>query len=66
MIITLNDVPHELAEGTSLADFLDGLSTPATGIAIAIEGRVVPRADWSATRLVDGQKLILIHAVSGG
>lgn len=66
MIITLNDKPHELPEGASLADFVAGLGLADGGVAVAIEGSVVPRADWPSTRLADGQKLILIHAVSGG
>ncbi|MDR2138397.1 MAG: sulfur carrier protein ThiS [Tannerella sp.] len=66
MTIILNDKPHEVAEGTSLAAFIARLGLQPQGIAVAIHSEVVPKDRWKDTILSDRLELILIHAVSGG
>jgi sulfur carrier protein len=36
------------------------------GVAVAVEGEVVPRSEWDATRLREGQQVDVLHAVQGG
>ena len=64
--VKLNDREYTVAEGTSLAAFIEGLGLSPRGIAIAMEGRVVPKTRWADTILADAMELMLIHAVSGG
>jgi sulfur carrier protein len=66
MNIILNDKPYEVAEGVSLAFFVESLGLKPQGIAVAINDEVVPKDRWTETFLTDHQKIILIHAVSGG
>lgn len=66
MIVKLNDVRHEVAEGVSLAAFLERLGIQSKGVAVAIDYQVIPKDEWEAFVLTDGQELMLIHAVSGG
>ncbi|MDR1672014.1 MAG: sulfur carrier protein ThiS [Bacteroidales bacterium] len=66
MNIILNDKPYEAAEGVSLASFVESLGLKPQGIAVAINGEVVPKDQWAETFLFDRQEIMLIHAVSGG
>ena len=36
------------------------------GIAVAVDGTVVPRSEWDATELEDGQKVEVVGAIQGG
>ena len=38
----------------------------AKGVAVAINGTVVPRGEWPSTRLGTGDEIEVIHAVQGG
>ena len=66
MIIKLNDKPYEVAEGTTLEEFIKNLDIQMQGVAVAVNYEVIPKNGWSATALTDGMTLMLIHAVSGG
>ena len=64
--ITLNEKPYELAAHTSVANFIASLELPTKGIAVAINYEVVPKEQWEAVQLADGNELMIVHAVSGG
>ncbi|KQP73328.1 MULTISPECIES: sulfur carrier protein ThiS [unclassified Methylobacterium] len=42
-----------------------GLDSPQ-GIAIALNGAVVRRRDWAATRLAEGDRVEIVRAMQGG
>ncbi len=66
MTVTVNGVRWELPEEATLADVLARLDVPARGVAVAVDGAVVPRAWWPATALADGAGLEVLTAVQGG
>jgi sulfur carrier protein len=68
MTIWLNGHASEVAPGTSLADAIDSMAAPldGRGIAAAVDGEVVPRDQWEATELADGQRVEVVQAVQGG
>ena len=66
MIVKLNEKPYEIAAGTTLDKFIEGLDIQLQGLAIAIDYEVVPKNLWRETPLDDGMALMMIHAVSGG
>lgn len=66
MKIKLNEKTYDVAEGTTLAKFLEELNIKPQGIAVAINYCVVPKNKWSETVLTDKLEMMLIHAVSGG
>jgi sulfur carrier protein len=66
MIVTINGAPHDLSDGTSLADAVSLLTASATGVAAAINGAVVRRTEWEGTGLADGDSVEVITAVQGG
>jgi sulfur carrier protein len=66
MTVTVNGVRWELLEGATLADVLARLDVAGRGVAVALDGAVVPRASWPATALADGAGVEVLTAVQGG
>jgi sulfur carrier protein len=70
MRIELHGEPVELADGASLGDAvrakLGGEEPARRGLAVALDGEVVPRAEWDSTELVDGGRVEVLAAIQGG
>ncbi|HEX8689820.1 MAG TPA: sulfur carrier protein ThiS [Solirubrobacterales bacterium] len=68
MRIELNGRPRELPAGATLADAVreSGAGAEARGVAVALDGEVVPRARWGSTALANGQKVEVLAAIQGG
>jgi len=68
MRVELNGERRQLADGSTLADAVraSGVEQEARGVAVALEGEVVPRAEWSSTTLADGQRVEVLAAIQGG
>jgi len=66
MTVTVNDIPYEMAEGTTLDEFIESLNIQIQGIAVAIDYEVIPKSAWKETILTEGIALMMIHAISGG
>jgi thiazole synthase len=71
MRIELNGEPLELPAGACLADAVRAkLGAEADesprGVAVALDGEVVPRADWAATALEEGRRVEVLAAIQGG
>jgi thiazole synthase len=68
MRIELNGTPHELPAAATLADAVleSGANRDARGVAVALDGHVVPRGDWDSTRLRDGDRVEVLAAIQGG
>ncbi|HVK39571.1 MAG TPA: sulfur carrier protein ThiS [Candidatus Kapabacteria bacterium] len=65
--IVLNGEPRELV-ADSVRDLLEALGVDASrpGVAVALNDRVVRRALWESTRIVDGDRVEVITAMQGG
>jgi thiazole synthase len=67
MRIELNGEPREMPNGSCLADAARTAGVEgAHGVAIALGGEVVPRAEWDATPLAEGSKVEVLAAIQGG
>jgi sulfur carrier protein len=69
MKVELNGNPIELASGATVATAVLEAGADAgngRGVAVAVDGEVVPRASWSQTRLQSGQSVEVVRAVQGG
>ena len=69
MRIELNGEQRELPEGATLADAVrESGAEPAAprGLAVALDGEVVPRGEWAATALSEGRKVEVLAAIQGG
>ena len=66
-MIKINGVTEELAVAT-VAALLEarGIAAGARGVAVALNGSVVPRATWAETKLSAGDAVEIIKAMSGG
>jgi sulfur carrier protein len=64
--VTLNGERRELPDGATVAAALEAVDAPPEGVAVAVDGEVVPRGEWSATPLDEGQQVEVLHAVQGG
>jgi sulfur carrier protein len=65
--VLVNDQPHALAgDGTLLALMGELGMADRPGVAAAVNGTVVPRAQWPARALAKGDKVLLIRATQGG
>jgi sulfur carrier protein len=56
-------------DGTpNLAALLDelGLGPAARGVAVAVDGEVVPRSQWADLTLADGSRVEVVDAIQGG
>lgn len=63
---TVNDQACSAPGGTHLEAFLHDKFGERAGIAIALDGTVVPRAKWAATSLSEGMEILIIEATQGG
>ena len=68
MKVSLNGEPRELGEGASVLDAVaaSGAEPGGRGVAVAVDGEVVPRGEWDAFELRDGQRVEVLQAVQGG
>ena len=67
MRIELNGRVVEITPEATVADAVAASGAEARrGIAVAVEGEVIPRSEWDTTRLRDGQQVEVLHAVQGG
>ncbi|HZT11927.1 MAG TPA: sulfur carrier protein ThiS [Candidatus Baltobacteraceae bacterium] len=66
MRASVNGRPHELPEGTTVAQLLERLGAPSAGIAVAKNDRVVRRSAFPDEAVQDGDRIEIIQAVSGG
>lgn len=66
MQIFINNAPIEVNPKHNLAEILESRGIPAQGTAIAINNKVVPKALWGDTFVVEGCRLTVISAVCGG
>lgn len=66
MKLTLNGKSAELS-GKGLTEVLEqlGIREPR-GVAIAVDGEVVPKSEWDAVVLKEGQSVEVVRAVQGG
>jgi sulfur carrier protein len=66
--VLLNGEPRELPEGSTVADVVASLPgvPDGRGMAVAMDGVVVPRTAWGRTELSDGARVEIVVAVQGG
>lgn len=64
--ITVNDQPVEVDDGVSLDKLAADNGVGPNGAAIALNGKVVRRAQWPETKLGEGDVVLIINAAYGG
>jgi len=66
--VILNGEPTDLAERARVTAAVSAAGAPAEGrgVAVAVDGEVVPRGRWESTELHEGQRVEVLQAVQGG
>jgi sulfur carrier protein len=68
LTVELNGERIKLADAASVADAVEraGVVDARRGVAVAVDGEVVPRSAWERTRLSEGQRVEVVAAMQGG
>ena len=66
-MIWVNGEPRERG-GATIAELLAelGVEPEASGVAVAVDGEVVPRAEWEHRPVPDGARVEALTAMQGG
>lgn len=66
-MITVNGQPREIPDGTAVAAVVaELLGTPVRGVAVAVNGEVVPRTAWDTVTVAAGDRVEVLTASQGG
>lgn len=67
-MIYLNGESSERGAGQAVTAVLGllGLAPEARGVAVAVDGEVVPRASWESFRIPEGARVEVLTAMQGG
>jgi sulfur carrier protein len=68
MMVVLNGEPRDLGEGATVRAAVTATGAPSEGrgVAVALDGEVVPRGRWDDVPLREGQRVEVVRAVQGG
>ena len=66
--VLINGERRELPDGATVDAAVreSGAPDEGRGVAVAVDGEVVPRGAWAGTTLSEGQEIEVLHAVQGG
>nr|WP_300499968.1 sulfur carrier protein ThiS [uncultured Rhodococcus sp.] len=65
-MITVNGEDQVLPGDLTMRQLLEHLSAPEKGIAVAVDGTVLPKSRWDLTTVEKGSKIEILTAVQGG
>jgi sulfur carrier protein len=67
-MISLNGQDSELGAGETLTVVLrrHGVAADARGVAVAVDGQVVPRVEWESFVVAGGARVEVLTAMQGG
>ena len=66
MIVTVNGEDRTLAAGATVRTLVTSMDLPDDGVAIAVDGAVVPGSSWDDTPLDARAEVDILTAVQGG
>jgi sulfur carrier protein len=68
MIVAVNGTATQLPDGATVAGVLTELnvSSAGRGVAVAVQGEIVPRGEWVSMSLRDGDRVEVVSAIQGG
>ncbi len=64
--VHLNDEDLTIADNTSLSELVQIRDLKQSNVAIAVNGKVVPKSQWATTVLNDNDNVLVIKASYGG
>jgi sulfur carrier protein len=64
--ILINGKPTRVVSATTLRELIRHLDLPERGIAIEVNGRIVPKSQWEKQRLNPGDSVDVVQMMGGG
>ncbi|WP_306213378.1 sulfur carrier protein ThiS [Actinoplanes sp. RD1] len=66
MNVTVNGSATSVAATSTVEGLVAGVTEARRGVAVAVNGEVVPRSAWSGAVLREGDKVEILTAAQGG
>ena len=67
MTVLVNENPRDLPDASDLAYLLCEIGVDGQkGVAVAVNGTIVPAASWSETQLASNDQVLVVQATQGG
>jgi sulfur carrier protein len=66
MQLTVNGRSRRMPDGCTVAQLMETADAAGRGSAVAVDGVVIPRGQWTARLLAGGESVEIVHAVQGG
>lgn len=66
MELTVNGVQQAVQVGATVADVVAEITEADRGVAVAVNGEVVPRGTWATVALRPGDQVEVLTAAQGG
>ncbi|WP_422773174.1 sulfur carrier protein ThiS [Plantactinospora sp. WMMC1484] len=66
MELTVNGIAQRLPAELSVAELVERITDAHRGVAVAVNGEVVPRGGWPGRQLRDGDRVEVLTAAQGG
>ena len=64
--VQVNGTPWDGPPGTTVGGLVDEWCDTPRGVAVAVNGEVVPKGRWASTRLAHGDRVEIVTAAAGG
>ena len=64
--VHVNGEPYPIEGGLSVDGLVDALGLDRRGLAVAVNGEVVPRSTWAGHGLADGDQIEILTIAQGG
>jgi sulfur carrier protein len=66
MHVRVNGEDHELPEALTVAELVERVGLADQRIALEVNREIVPRSQYDATRLQEGDRVEIVRAIGGG
>lgn len=66
MNVTVNGCERHVRDGASVDELVAAVAGRRSGVAVAVDGAVVPRSAWTTTALRHGDRVEILDAHQGG
>lgn len=66
LALTVNGEPLAVAPGSSVTDLLARIGLAERKVAVERNLEIVPRSQYTTTRLADGDAIEIVHFIGGG
>ncbi len=66
MKIILNGEPHDIEPDVTVSQLIEQLGLAGKRLAVEVDREIIPRTDYAETRLGEGARLEIVHAIGGG